>query len=235
MPFGLKNASATFQRYMDKSFEDIDCVFIYIDDILILSNDEISHKKDIETAFSTLNENNLKISATKSVFNETSLDFLGFHIRLDGIKPPISKIEELKSFPYPQDPNALYRFLRIVGFYRKLMPKFSKIVLLLSERMGLSPKGSFTLDESERQSFNSIIKELDDTFLLAHPEPNCTNYQLVTDSSNYAVGAALHQIVEGNPIPIGFFSKKLTQTRYTTFDRELFAAYLSVLHFLCLI
>ena len=82
----------------------------------------------------------------------------------------------------------------MVGFYRKLIPKFSEIVLPLSERMRLSPKGSYTLDESERQSFNSIIKELNCTSSLAHPEPNCTNYQLVTDSSNYAVGAALHQI-----------------------------------------
>ena len=121
----------------------------------------------------------------------------------------------------------------MVGFYRKLIPKFLEIVLPFSERMRLFPKGSFRLDKSERQSFNSIIKELNDTSSLAHPEPNCTNYQLVTDSSNYAVGAALHQIVEGNPIPIGFFSKKLTQTqmRYSTSDRELLVAYLSVLHF----
>ena len=212
MPFGLKNASATFQWYMDKTFEDIDCVFIYIDDILIFSNDEISLKKDIETVFSILNEHNLKISATKSVFYVTSLDFLGFHIWVDGIKPPISKIEELKSFPCPKDAKGLRRFLGMVGFYRKLIPKFSEIILPLYERMRLSPKGSFTLDESERQSFNSIIKELNDTSSLAHTEPNCTNYQLVTDSGNYAVGAALHQIVEGNPVPIGFFSKNLKQT-----------------------
>ena len=59
-------------------FEDIDCVLI--DDILIFCNYEISHKKDIEIVFSILNEHNLKLSATKSVFNVTSLDFLGFHI-----------------------------------------------------------------------------------------------------------------------------------------------------------
>ena len=80
---------------MDKIFEDIDFVFIYIDDILIFSNDEICHKKDIETIFSILNEHNLKISATKSVFNVTSLNFLGFHLCVYGIKPPI-KIEEIK-------------------------------------------------------------------------------------------------------------------------------------------
>ena len=194
---------------MDKIFEDIYCVFIHIDDILIFSNNEISHKKDIETVFSILNEHNFKISASKSVVNVTFLDFLGFHISVDGIKLPISKIEELKSFPYPKDAKGLCRFLGMIGFYRKLIPKFSDIVLPLSERIRLSPKGSFTLDESELQSFNSVIKELNDTSSLAHPEPNCTNYQLVTDSSDYAVGAALHQIVEGNPIPIGFFSKKI--------------------------
>ena len=82
----------------------------------------------------------------------TSLDFIGFHISVDGIKPPSSKIEELKYVPYPKDAKGLRRFLGMVGFYRKLTPKFSETVLPLSERMGLSPKGSFTLDESERQS-----------------------------------------------------------------------------------
>ena len=68
---------------------------------------------------------------------------------------------------------------------------------------------------------------------IPHPQPTCTQYQLVTDSSKYAVGAALHQVINGNPVTIGFFSKKLTTTptRYSTFDRELLAAYLSVLHF----
>ena len=51
-------------------------VFLYIDDILIFSNDKISHKKDIETVFNILNEHNLKISATKSVFSVTSLAFI---------------------------------------------------------------------------------------------------------------------------------------------------------------
>ena len=60
-----------------------------------------------KTVFSILNEHNLKISATKSVFNVTSLDFFGFHIRVNGIKAPISKIEELKSFPYPKDAKGL--------------------------------------------------------------------------------------------------------------------------------
>ena len=233
MPFGLKNSSATFQRYMDRIFRQIDCVFIYLDDILIFSDDEPSHKKDIDTVFKILQENNLKISLSKSIFTVTSLDFLGFRINSNGITPTANKVKEIESFPCPTDAKSLRRFLGIVGFYRKLIPGFAKLVLPLSERMRLTPKGLITLNNLEKQSFSNIIKILGKLTELSHPQPTCTQYQLVTDSSKYAVGAALHQVINGNPIPIGFFSKKLTttQTRYSTFDRELLAAYLSVLHF----
>ena len=68
---------------------------------------------------------------------------------------------------------------------------------------------------------------------MPHPTVGATQYQLVTDSSQYAVGAALHQMIGPNAVPIGFFSKKLSQaqTKYSAFDRELLAAYLAVLHF----
>ena len=60
-----------------------------------------------------------------------------------------------------------------------------------------------------------------------------THYQLVTDSSNYAIGAALHQIIDEEPVPIGFNSKKLSEAhrKLSTFDRELTACYLAVLNF----
>ena len=51
------------------------------------------------------------MSATKSVFNVTSLDFLGFHISVDGIKPTTSKIEELKSFHYLRTQKGYADFL----------------------------------------------------------------------------------------------------------------------------
>ena len=70
-----------------------------------------------------------------------------------------------------------------------------------------SPKQPFLLNESERYAFTSVIKEVNNVSASAHPQPNCTNYQLVRNSSKYAVCATLYQIVEGNPISVGFFSK----------------------------
>lgn len=60
-----------------------------------------------------------------------------------------------------------------------------------------------------------------------------THPQLVTGASSVTIGAALHQVVNGTPVPNDFFSKKFTepQVRYFASDRELLVAHLSVLHF----
>ena len=57
MPFELRNASSTFQRYIDSIFRGIECTFVYIDDILIYSEDEATHKEDLDLVFKALHEN----------------------------------------------------------------------------------------------------------------------------------------------------------------------------------
>ena len=234
MPFGLRNAAATFQRFMDNIFNQCsDFVFVFIDDLLIHSTNESEHVKNLENVFSILNNNNLKISLEKCQFFRSTINFLGFEVSVGGVRPTREKLEELQKFPYPQDSKGLRRLIGMLNFYRKLVPNFSSIMLPLTERMRLSPKDKFTLNEKEKEAFHEIVKTLSDTKPLAHPSSNVDKYQLVTDSSNFAIGAALHQMIDGQPVPIGFFSKKLTQAqcKYSAFDRELLAAYLSVLHF----
>lgn len=234
MPFGLRNASNTFQRFMDHIFQDLSCVFTYIDDILVFSDNNESHLKDLAKVFSKLDEYNLKISMSKCIFKVPEIEFLGCVICADGIKPSKVKLNELENFPYPNDSKALRRFLGMVGFYRPLVSNFTNIVLPLSERIRLEPNSkSFELCSTEKDAFHNIINVLVNLPPLAHPISQTTQYQLVTDSSQYAVGAALHQMVNNQPIPIGFFSKKLSQSqqKYSAFDRELLAAYYSVLHF----
>ena len=163
-----------------------------------------------------------------------SLDFLGYNVSSEGIKPTDKKLEELNSFPCPTNSKNLRSFLGMIGFYRRLVPHFADIVHPLTECMRLNPNSkSLILSETEKDSFNKIKDTLVNIACLPHPQNAVTEYQLVTDSSQYAIGAALHQMVDNKPIPIGFYSKKLSkpQQSYSAFDRELLAAYLSVIHF----
>ena len=234
MPFGLRNAGATFQRFMDHLFMSCEFTFVYMDDILVMSKDIEEHETHLRKVFKILSDAKLKISLGKCDFFKKSIDFLGFNISKDGLLPTAEKTRDICEFAEPQDSHSLRRFLGLVNFYRKLVPGFSEVVYSLTELIKSMPNSkSIALDEKCKESFSKIKSILANISALPHPESNVTEYHLVTDSSSYAIGSALHQVIDGREIPIGFFSKKLStsQRKYSTFDRELLAAYLSVLHF----
>ena len=114
-----------------------------------------------------------------------------------------------------------------------MVKDFAKIVIPLTELIRLNPSSKkLELNSIQKSAIDKIKGILSSVTPLAHPGP-VSHYQLVTDSSQFAIGAALHMMVENEPIPIGFFSKKLSQQqcKYSTFDRELLAAYSAVLYF----
>ena len=115
-----------------------------------------------------------------------------------------------------------------------MIPNFANILFPLTDILKTESKNkSISLNDEQMKAFELTKKELANVSALQYPSVSETNYHLVCDSSNYAVGAALHQIVDKEPVPIGFYSKKLSSSQilYSTFDRELFAAYQSILHF----
>ena len=120
--------AATFQRMMDKIFTDVSCVYTYIDDILLFSDDEESHLNDFKRVFELLHRNNLKISISKCKFCVNSVDFLGYNVSSDGLLTPSPKLAELREIPSLTDSKSLRRFLGMIGFYRKLIPNFASVV-----------------------------------------------------------------------------------------------------------
>ena len=206
MPFGLRNASASLQRHMDNLFMNVHCAFTYLDDILIFSESQEQHLRDIETVLNILNDNCLRISLDKCCFLQENIDFLGCNISADGVKPTQRKLYEINDFSEPTDSKSLRRFLGMVGFYRRLVPNFATVVLPLTELIKTHPNAKeLTLTTEEKQSFSEMKKILSELSALPYPTSAITHYQIVTDSSSYAVGAALHQIIDGQAVPIGFF------------------------------
>nr|VZI28186.1 unnamed protein product [Spirometra erinaceieuropaei] len=94
------------------------------------------------------------------------------------------------------------------------------------------PKGAFELAYEALTDFERIKNSLADATLLTHPAPEA-QLSLMVDASTVAVGAVLQQHLVGSTRPLAFFSKKLlpTETRYSTFGRELLAVYLTEKHF----
>lgn len=81
MPFGLCNASATFQRLMDHTIVGLnyEICLVYLDDIIIFSTDISTHLERLELLFCRLRAANLKLKPSKCCFMRTSVNFLGCH------------------------------------------------------------------------------------------------------------------------------------------------------------
>lgn len=234
MPFGLKNAGATFQRYMDTLFANVNNVFIYLDDILIASSTEEQHVSDITTVLEILAKHDLRLSISKCEFFKSSISFLGYEISANGIRPPVDRISAIKDFNIPESSTELRRFMGMLNFFRQMIPDFANIAYPVTELLRHNPKSkTLSWDDNSRDSFNKLKQALSECQTLAYPSPTATHYHLVSDCSNDAAGAALYQLIDNIPHPVSFFSKKLSQTQrtYSTYDRELLAAYLATLHF----
>lgn len=239
MSFGLKNAAQSFQRFMDTILRGMDYALSYLDDILIFSKSEDEHRLHLRSVLKRLSEYGLNVNLLKCQFFTSKIDFLGHCVTSEGVSPTTAKIDILAEWETPQDPRALQRFLGCVGFYRRFIPQFALHAAPLQDLLTncLNKSSPFVWNTSHQDSFMKIKELLSLQTQLHHPDPDCVTYHLVCDASTSCVGGALHQVSNNRMVPIGMFSKKLTktQTNYSTFDRELLAAYLSVLHFRTLI
>ena len=201
---------------------------------MIASANHTEHLQHLRLVLERLAANGLTINTGKCIFGAPSLDFLGHHVSSDGIRPLENNVQTIRSFPHPTSQRKLRQFIGLVNFYRRFIPQCAKIMqplhLLLTHPKDKSSLITWT--EETTAAFNAIKSSLADATLLTHPvleAPTC----IMTDASDFAVGGVLQQLIDGHWHPISYFSKVLkpAETRYSTFDRELLAVYLSIKHF----
>ena len=234
MPFGLKNAAQAFQRLMDNVCQGLTRVFVYLDDILVASEDTNQHLTDLTELFGRLEDHGLVIKRTKCVLGVSSIEFLGHHVDAEGIVPLPEKVRAIRDFPRPSTVKGLQEFLGMLNFYHRFVPHVAEILVPL--HAGLSGRkrlASLVWTPDMEDAFAAAKTALADATLLVHPVEDAPT-ALTVDASIVAMGGVLEQRTNGVWRPLGFFSRKLRtprETKYSTFDRELLAAHLAIRHF----
>ena len=133
MPFGLRNAPATFQRLMDCILGELnEFTNVYIDDISVFSANWDAHLKHLNLVLTCLKEG-LTIQATKSQLCMNTWKFLGHVVGKGGITPQQAKTHALEEFRQPLNKNDVRAFLGLVGYYRKFIPAFSSTAVPLTD------------------------------------------------------------------------------------------------------
>ena len=229
MTFGLCNAAQTFQRFMDTVLRGLDFCMSYIDDILIASEDEKRHEEHLTCVFDRLKKYGLSLNVAKCIFGKENVEFLGYEVNKDGIKPVNRRVEALREYQRPKNVEELRRFLGMINFYRRFIKNAAETQGPLNNYLvgaRKKDKRPIVWTEEANNAFVKSKEQLVNASLLAHPIEKAT-LAIFTDASDTAIGATLQQYYEGRWEPLGFFSKKLNdaQKKYSTYDRELQAVY----------
>ena len=129
MPFGLCNASATFQRLMEMVLAGLarDSCMVYLDNILVIGKSFTEHFQNLEQVFDHLREAGLSLKPKKCHLAVNSVEYLGYVVTDEGISADQKKIAAIRDFPTPRDLKALRSFVGLASYYRRFIPSFSKI------------------------------------------------------------------------------------------------------------
>lgn len=232
MPFGLKNAPATFQRVMDCILREFlgKCCFVYMDDLIIFSSSLDEHRKDLMKILKTLKEANLKIQIDKCEFFKKEVHYLGHTVSEEGVRPNTDKIEIIKKWPIPKNEKEVRQFLGTLGYYRRFIKDFAKVVKPLTAL--LRKDAEFIISPEIVECFEKCKQLLTMDPILIYPDFT-KEFVLTTDASDYAIGAVLSQGPIGKDRPIAYASRTLnsSEENYSTTEKEFLAIVWAVKHF----
>lgn len=224
MPFGLTNAPATFQKLMNEIFSQAldSYVIVYLDDILVYSKDIESHEIHLNSVFSVLMKNGLKVKESKCYFYLKRIEFLGYVIESGTLSVDQSKVSAIKGIRRPNSLRHVRSFLGMTGFYRRFIQNYADIALPLTKL--LAHQEEFKWSYEQEIAFENLKKCLASAPILTLPDFS-QPFNVTCDASGEAISGVLSQNRPGEASVIAFESRKLSpqERNYAVYELEMLA------------
>ncbi|CAJ0933921.1 unnamed protein product [Ranitomeya imitator] len=227
MPFGLANAPSVFQSFMHDIFREYldKFLIVYLDDILIFSDDWESHVKQVRMVFQVLRANSLFVKGSKCLFGVQKVSFLGFIFTPSTIEMDPVKVQAIQDWIQPTSLKSLQKFLGFANFYRRFICNFSSIAKPLTD---LTKKGADLVNwfSAAVEAFQELKRRFCSAPVLCQPDVSLP-FQVEVDASEIGAGAVLSQRGSDCSVmkPCAFFSRKFSpaERNYDVGNRELLA------------
>jgi len=168
MPFGLSNAPVAFQQFMNNIFSNLPnmSVVIYLDDILIYSDDMSKHKQHVKEVLWRLWKHGLYANANKCEFHKTTVEYLRYILSPDGLLMDKTKVQTIVNWPEPCKVKDIQSFLGFTNFYCQFIHGYSNIVIPLTR---LTCKNSiWKFDSKCHAAFKKLKEEFTHAPVLTH-------------------------------------------------------------------
>lgn len=229
MPFGLHNAPATWQRFIDRVVGvDLEqYVLVYLDDIVICTPSFSKHIEVLNFVLERLRNAGLTLNREKCKFCVPELKYLGYVVNASGLLVDPEKVDAILRIPIPKNVSEVRRIVGLASWYRRFVPNLSTLIAPMTN---LLRKNTPFIWNSDCNSALEAVK----THLTTAPILTCPNFDLPfvvqTDASDFGLGCVLTQVQQGEEKVISYLSRSLTKSerRFSTVEKECLAVLFAV-------
>ncbi|GJW31538.1 reverse transcriptase domain-containing protein [Tanacetum coccineum] len=227
MPFGLRNAGATYQRLVDKTFHGQigRNLEVYVDDLVIKSRTEDEVVRDIEETFKTLRKINMKLNPKKCTFGVEEGMFLGYQVNTKGIKICPDKVDAVLSLQSPKCLKDVQKLNgKLASLNRFLAKSAEKSLPFFKTLKKCTKKSDFLWTEEAEAAFRQMKEHIAKLPMLTAPEEQ-EELIVYLAASKEAVSAVLMTEREARQMPIYFVSRALRgpEVNYTAMEKLVLA------------
>jgi len=222
LPMGAKNSMASMQSHLSRIFakELFRSVIVWADDIIVYSSSVEEHVEHLVGVFQILYKYGHTINLRKSTFFTTKVEYLGFEVDGDVVRPQRKFMEGLTNLQPPKNLRQVQALLGFFNYLRRFLPKYAEKTEPLQQLARRQQHGKpFQLSDSALQAFELVRQELLTLFQrrpLFLPDREKTLF-LVSDASGVAIGGCIYQLTGSskrhtaeNIRPIAFLSRTLS-------------------------
>ena len=224
MPFGLCNATATFQRMLELALRGLQWTscLIYLDDVIIFGSSFGTHLTRLQAVLDQISAAKLKLSPSKCCLFKSQVTFLGHVLSKEGILPNPDNVSKMVNWPTPTSVTDVRAVLGLGSYYRRFVKDFAEIVRPMTD---LTRKDRvFKWDSACQHAFDQLKQILTSPSIMAYPTED-GSYILDTDACGVSIGAVLSQIQANQEKVIAYGSRTMSKSErnYCVTDRELLA------------
>ncbi|KAM1695444.1 hypothetical protein ACFXTN_027091 [Malus domestica] len=213
MPFGLKNAGATYQQAINTIFHDLigTIVEVYIDDVVIKSKQRRTYVDDLRQAFLCMRQHNLKMNPAKCAFGVSAGNFLGFLVHHRGIEVDENKARASISAPPPTTKKQLQSLHGKINFFRRFIANSAGKMKAFSTLLKLKDSDTFVWTDEHQAAFTQIKVSLTTPPVLVPPRRG-KPFKLYISAVEESIGCLLAQDNDaGREQAIFYLSRNLNQ------------------------